>query len=303
MSLELMPNPVEATTIPGSGSVRLSSLWTLFTLTLRQHLHGKRWIVMALLAIIPAVLVILARGTSRNVPGMFLEFSFGFMLIPQVILPLIALVYASGILQDEQEEQTITYLLIRPIPKWALYPVKLAATLVTAVVVTAGLTILTYAAIYVGDTTHTENVAARCATAIAVHSLAVMTYCCLFGLVSMITKRTLIAGIVYMAVVEGVFGNLAFGIRLITVIYYTRLIAYPILPFVVTRGVNIGMPESENLSAAAWQLDIVSDPQLKEHPSFYACLLVLFAASLIFTALAAVICASKEFHVKTPEKP
>lgn len=303
MSLELMPNPVQSPAIPGGGSLRISSLWTLFTLTLRQHLHGKRWMVMILLAIIPAALVILARATSRSVPGIFLEFSFGFMMIPQAILPLIALIYASGILQDEQEEQTITYLLIRPIPKWALYPVKLAATLVTAFVVTAGLMVLTYAAIYVGDTTHTENIAARCATAIAVHSLAVMTYCCLFGLISMITRRTLIAGIVYMAVVEGIFGNLAFGIRLITVIYYTRLIAYPLLPFIATHGADIGMQNQVNLSADAWQLDIVSDPNLEQHPSFYTCLLVLFAASLIFTAVAAAICNSKEFHVKTPEKP
>jgi ABC-type transport system involved in multi-copper enzyme maturation permease subunit len=56
-----------------------------------------------------------------------------FMFIPQAILPLLALVYASGIVRDEQEEQTMTYLLICPIPKWALYLGKLFATLTTTI--------------------------------------------------------------------------------------------------------------------------------------------------------------------------
>ena len=72
------------------------------------------------------------------------------MFIPHALLPLVALVYALGILQDEQENQTITYLLIRPIPKWALYIVKLMATIVMAILLTAGFTALTYAAIYIG---------------------------------------------------------------------------------------------------------------------------------------------------------
>ena len=81
------------------------------------------------------------------------------MFIPQAMLPLVALVYASGIVRDEQEEQTITYLLIRPIPKWAFYSVKLLATLTTTVVLTAALTALVYAAIYVGATPSGENIA------------------------------------------------------------------------------------------------------------------------------------------------
>ena len=73
-----------------------------------------------------------------------------FMFIPQALLPLVALVYATGIIQDEQEEQTLTYLLIRPIPRWAIFMVKLLATLTTTVLLTAVFTALTYVAVYVG---------------------------------------------------------------------------------------------------------------------------------------------------------
>ncbi len=129
---------------------RLTSLWALYVLTLRQHLHGKRWMVMGALFLLTAGLVGVVRATSPDVPPRILEFAFAFMLIPQAILPLLALVYASGIVRDEQEEQTITYLLMRPIPKWAFYCVKLVATLSTTVVLTVALTALVYAAVYVG---------------------------------------------------------------------------------------------------------------------------------------------------------
>src|SRR5581483_7889528 len=95
----------------------LRALWTLYTLTLRQHMRGKRWIVMTLLFLIPAGLAILARVTNPDAPMIFIEFTLAFMFIPQALLPLIALLYSSGVIQDELEEQTITYLLIRPIPR------------------------------------------------------------------------------------------------------------------------------------------------------------------------------------------
>src|SRR5262245_43862921 len=103
----------------------LSALATLYGLTLRQYLHGKRWIVVGALFLLPVALAIFARMTAHQVPGIALEFLLVFMFIPQAILPLIALLYASGMVQDEIEEQTITYLLIRPLPKWTLYCAKL----------------------------------------------------------------------------------------------------------------------------------------------------------------------------------
>ena len=107
----------------------LRSCSTLYLLTLRQHLHGKRWMVVALLFLLPAGLAILMRATAGvRAPSVFREFLLCWILIPQALLPLVALLYASGIIQDEQEEQTITYLLIRPIPKWLLYWIKMAAT-------------------------------------------------------------------------------------------------------------------------------------------------------------------------------
>lgn len=272
--------------------------WTLYVLTLRQHFHGKRWWVIGFLFLLPVGLAILIRATAPDVPSRGLEFVLAFMFIPQALLPLVALLYASGIIQDEQEEQTITYLLIRPISKWAIYLVKLLATCTTTVCLAAIFTLLTYAAIYIGSDIPWDGIIVRCAKAVAIHSLAVVAYCCLFGLMSLLTKRILVAGIIYVAVVEGLLANLPLSIRLVTVIYYTRLIAYRSLDFVVDAP--RGGPT--NIAADAWQLNLQSDPDLLEHPQLSTCIWVLLIASVVCAALAAWLCTEREFHVKTPEK-
>jgi ABC-2 type transport system permease protein len=280
---------------------RLTSLWTLYVLTLRQHLHGKRWMVMGGMFLLTAGLVILVRATSHDVPPIQLEFIFAFLFVPQAILPLLALVYASGIVRDEQEEQTMTYLLIRPIPKWALYAVKLLATLTTTICLAVALTVLIYAAIYLGAESDVVNVPLRCLKAASIHALAVGAYCCLFGLISLLTNRALVLGILYAALFEGLLANMPFSIRLATVIYYTRLIAYRSLDFITTmqgRGTNV----TNDIAAEVWQLEVRNDPGLLEHPQIRACLMVLLIASLVCTALAALIFSQREFYVKTPEK-
>ncbi len=225
-----------------------------------------------------------------------LEFLFVFMLIPQALLPLLALLYGSGIIQDEQEEQTFTYLLIRPIPRWAIYAIKVLATLTTTVVLTAVFTTLTYAVIYVGSPTPPEDVPLRCCKAVGIHALAVTAYCCLFGVMSLLTKRTLIYGFLYAAFFEGLLANLPFSTRLLSIIYYARLIAYRSMTFQFTEnGRKIDM------GAEAWQLDVKNDPSLLEHPSLGTCLTVLLVGSLVCLVLGAYLCSRREFHVKTPE--
>jgi len=285
---------------PPFGSSRLVSLWTAYALTLRQHLHGKRWMVIAGMCVLCAGLVVVVRATAPDVPAIMLEFVFAFLFIPQAILPLLALIYASGIVRDEQEEQTMTYLLIRPIPKWALYSVKLLATLTTTVTLAVLLTFLTYAAVYVGAETGTKDAPFRALQAASIHALAVVAYCCLFGLISLLTKRALVVGILYAALFEGLIANLPFSIRLATVVYYARLIAYRSMTFLVPLPNNPS--RTNDLAAEIWQFDPKTDPGLLSHPQTRTCLIVLLAASAACAVIAAILFSIREFHLKTPEK-
>ena len=283
---------------PIASGGQLSRLWTLYSLSLRQHLHGKRWMVMVLLLLLPAGLALLIRGTAPDVTSAELEFPLIYLLIPQAFLPLTALIYASGIIQDEQEDQTITYLLIRPIPKSAIYIVKLLAALTTTVIITAIFCVLTYSAIFLGRDSGGVNVPQRCLQTIGIQSLAMIAYCCVFGLISLITKRVLIVGIMYIAIVEGLMANLPLSIRLLTVIYYARIIAYRTMTFVITspRG---GVTD---IAADAWQLDLRNDPQMVQHPQTGTCIAILLLGSMVCAVIASILCATREFYVKTPEK-
>jgi ABC-2 type transport system permease protein len=253
---------------------------------------------LALLFLLPAGLATLLRATGANVPGLFLEFLLLWILIPQALLPLVALLYASGIIQDEQEDQTITYLLVRPIPKWLLYAIKMLATWTTTVLLVIALTVLTFLAIYVQSDVDLSHVSYRCFVASAILSVAVIAYCSLFGLMSLLTKRILVAGVLYTAVVEGFLATFPLSVRMITIIYYTRLIAYRLLDFEVTWPGG----RQDDVAATTWSINASADPSLPDHPQLATCVLTLLFVSFAFTALAGWLCSRREFHVKTPEK-
>ena len=73
-------------------------------------------------------------GTIRIYQADEVENVLIFGMIFQALVPLTALLFASGMVQDDIEEQTLTYLLIRPVPRWAIYLAKLMATFLVAVV-------------------------------------------------------------------------------------------------------------------------------------------------------------------------
>jgi hypothetical protein len=84
---------------------------------------------------------------------------------------------------------------------------------------------------------------------------------------------------------------------MLTVIYYTRIIAARSMDFVVTDPGGT----KHYLASILWRLDVDTDPNLLDHPSLRTCLIVLLAGSFLCTALGAYLCSRREFHVKTPE--
>src|SRR5262249_44189195 len=127
-----------------------AALAALFVLTLRQHARGRRLLVLALLFLLPAALAAVVRFAPHPPTPGNMEFVFVLNFIPHALAPLAALLYAAGVIQDEVEEQTLTYLLLRPLPRWALYLTRLAATWLVTALLTGVFTALTYAVIYWG---------------------------------------------------------------------------------------------------------------------------------------------------------
>jgi len=258
----------------------VTALGALFVLTLRQNLRGRRLLILSLLFLLPSVLAIVVR-LARHPPPDHLEFAFVFTLIPHALATLTALLYAAGIIQDEVEEQTLTYLLLRPLPRWALYLTKLVVTMLVTSVLTGTFTVLAYAVVYWNTPELWGTVLPeRALKAAALMALAQVAYCSLFGAMSLITRRALIAGLIYIVAIEGLMASLDFMLRRLTVMYYFRVLTVRWL---------------EPPDYKAWVLD------LDKAPSSGECVLTLLAASVVFILIGAMLMMRKEFRMKTPE--
>ena len=100
----------------------------------------------------------------------------------------------------------------------------------------------------------------------ALLALASATYCALFGAVSLLLKRSMIIGVAYIILFEGIFANIDFVVRKATVMYYTRVLAERWL----------------GLHVDSWSID------LDDAPSGWNCLLILLGAILVSTVAAAI---------------
>jgi ABC-2 type transport system permease protein len=260
----------------------LSALAALFVLALRQYAHGRRLLILAILFALPSGLAAIVSLASRHAPEPgALEFAFAFNLIPHALAPLAALLYAAGIIRDETEEQTLTYLLMRPLPRWALYVVKLLAALLVTCLLTAVFTIGTFVAIAATATEPlAEGLFGRALITAGTLALAQFGYCALFGLAGLVTRRALLAGIAYIVLFEGLLASFDTVARRLTVMYYFRVL--------ILRWL-------EPVHAQPWTVDLTTAPDAQ------SCVLILLATGLALTVAAAVLFTLREFRMKTPE--
>jgi ABC-2 type transport system permease protein len=260
----------------------LRSLAALFVLTLRQHARGRRLLVLSLLFALPGILAAVVSLTSRFVPhAEGLEFALVLNLIPHALAPLAALIYAAGIIQDDVEEQTLTYLLLRPLPKWALYLVKLAATLVATSLLIAIFAAVTLAVIdLTAKEPMTSGLVERALKTAGLLSLAQVGYCGLFGLLGLLTRRTIIVGVAYIVLLEGLLASLDTVARRLTVMYYYRVLTLRWLA---------------PASGRDWSIDLATAPETR------TCVLTLVSVGLVLALAAAFFFARGEYRMKTPE--
>src|SRR4051794_14420063 len=104
-------------TVPASldRTISLGALWTSFTLTLKGLLQWRRMTLLVFLSIMPLIGVIVMRTVAVNrTPNDYLKFEFFAVLVyySSVVAPLTILLLATGMIRDEQENQTLTYLLM-----------------------------------------------------------------------------------------------------------------------------------------------------------------------------------------------
>jgi ABC-2 type transport system permease protein len=195
---------------------RSGALGAILEVTIRALLNRRRSLLMLLLASAPVFIAILIRIAGRSADPERLAATVLDTLVLRTVLPLIALVFGTAAIGSELEDGSAAFLMTKPVPRWKIVAAKmlgasaLTALLVVPAAVLAGLLIA-------GD----QGGGAVLTLAAAVASLvAILVYCAIFVTLSIVTGRSLVIGLVYVLLWEGVLAGLFEGTRVLSVRQY-----------------------------------------------------------------------------------
>ncbi len=172
----------------------------IFGLTLRQLVFRKSTLLLLLLAALPVLIAVVFEvgNDGETLPEEFAVEVLAGWLIITTVLPLTSVLLGTSVLGDELEDGTIIYLLTKPVQRWLiLLPKVAAAWLLTTVLVIASL-FVSVMIVLGGDG---GSIVLGFGVAAAVGALA---YAVVFTLLSIVTSRALIAGLIIVFIWEGV---------------------------------------------------------------------------------------------------
>ncbi|MDG4762085.1 ABC transporter permease [Micromonospora sp. WMMD710] len=138
-----------------------------------------------------------------------------------VVLPVVALIIGTGVLGAEIDDGTVVHILTKPLPRWQIVLPKLA---VAAGVSAATVAVPIYVAGVLADSV-------RLGLALAVASaLGALAYSALFLALSLVTRRPVLLGLVYVLIWEGLLGNFVSGTKVLSIQQYVIALADRLAP-------------------------------------------------------------------------
>jgi len=187
----------------------MSPLNAVFRLSLAVLLKSRRTLVIGLLSVLPAVgaaagaALVLSGIASHEVTGFEI---YGYIITGiylYVMLVMVTLFYGTALVSDELEDKTLTYLLMRPVPKATIYLGKYLAYLVAGsllLIPSAALCFLiTMTADPVGEAVHHLPVLLQ---DLGVLALGILSYGALYALLGAVSKRPVFVGLLFALVWE-----------------------------------------------------------------------------------------------------
>lgn len=198
-----------------------TSTWLLFRTQFSRVWWSRRALAcLALAAITPAMAWVVAAFAEEA--GASIATNLGWLLLLQVIVPLLALISGSAVVTEEIEDRTITYLFSRPIPRASVLLGRWLAALLFISTLLAIASILTV------------FLAARSAAPgppldpgitvplLGATLLGGAVYSGIFAAAGVFFRHPMIVGLGYAFAVEGFLANLPGRNQALTVQYYLR---------------------------------------------------------------------------------
>lgn len=149
-----------------------------------------------------------------------------------VLLPVVSLIVGTGVLGSEVDDGTIVHILTKPLPRRDIILAKLG--------VAVGVSALTSAVPLFVAGVLADSVRFGVALAIA-GVLGAFAYSAFFLLLSLVTRRPVLLGLVYILVWEGLLGTFVSGTRVLSIEQYVITVADKISPTVILDA-KVGLP-------------------------------------------------------------
>ncbi|HET6212461.1 MAG TPA: ABC transporter permease [Micromonosporaceae bacterium] len=187
---------------------------TIARITARGLFGRRRFLLLLPLPLLVVGLAFLADGLGATPEEWAPHVLVGLGLA--VVLPVLALIIGTGVLGSEIDDGTVLHILAKPLPRREIILAKLAvAAVVTAL--TVGVPMF-FAGLVAGSVRLGIGLAVGCA-------FGALAYSAFFLALSLLTRRPVLVGLVYVLLWEGILGNLLSGTRLLSIEQYVVAIA------------------------------------------------------------------------------
>ena len=192
----------------------------IFVLSLRQLLGRRRTFALVALALLPLLVALVFRtGGTDTDPVDWTANSLLEGLIVTAVLPLVTLVLSTTSLGMEIEDGTIVYLLSKPLSRAQVVIAKLMASWLPAGALVS-LSVAASAAIALPKSEPGLILAFAVAAC-----LGALAYSSVFLLLSLLTSRALVFGLIYVFIWEGLVTGIFSGTRALSIREYTLGVA------------------------------------------------------------------------------
>jgi len=257
-----MSAPAAAVTVP----TMTQAVGVYAGMALTRMRRGKMiYFTVALLAlpVVVALVAILARSWGPALFKQVLAVYVDFLLL------FVPAIHAAPALGEEIDARTFTYAFARPAPRWALPLGKYLATAAVLVVLCTVSVALTFLVSMLRDPSEIASEVGLLGRAEAAAALGALAFGALATAIgALFPRRPVVAALVYLLVVDGLFGHIPGFLKAVALSFHLRVVA----------GLHEG--------ASGWE----------PNPSPFLATLVLVLASVLLLWLGSVITASSEYR-------